>query len=990
MYNRLLITTFLCVLAQSAFGQYTLSGTILEEKSKYPVEYAAVVINDNELWAISNDKGVFQIKNVPKGPIRIAVTCMGFAKKTFELNITANLTDLTWYLSEENLSLEGVTVTAQNKTNEMAGSYVVDRVSLEHLQMLSVPDVMSLLPGGQTNTILHLADTRDPSMILRGELTERGNAAFGTAVEVDGVRLSNNSSIGINVAGATDFTRLTQRGTDTRNVASSNVESVEVITGIPSVAYGDVTQGVVKINTRKGKSPYSVEITTNPNTKSFSLNKGFGLGGNAGILNVNIERAKSISDPMSPYTSYDRNNLSLLYDNTFNRGRRPLSLTVGVTGNIGGYNNLADPDRFTDTYTKAKDNSLRLHTRIDYLPNLTWITNLEITAGVTYSDKMTERRLNQSSSSTTTSRHGIEEGYFVAQNYDQYPDAPIVQIPSGYWYQVAFVDNKPLNMNASIKARLSKKWGILRNNVLLGSDLSSSGNRGKGLYFEDMRYAPTWREYPFNELPYMNNLAVFLEDKMDWSLGACSLQLMGGVRSDMTFIKGSEYGTVGSLSPRVNTIFAFPKDRNTLLKMKSIRFGYGKSVKLPSLNVLYPNPKYSDTPIFATSVSGNENFEAFHIMPLLPQYSPDLRWQYNLKTEAGLDLTVKKTTVSITVYQDQIFNSYESINVFEPFHYKYTDIRSLENCFIPFENREFFVDQTTGIVRVSDKTGQIASMELDYINRSTFKQVEKPINGSPILKRGLDWTVDFGRIPALSTSIRWDGKVYYYKSIDETIFPYKYGTTMADGNPTKYLAYVVGSSTLSNGNVKTQVNSNLTFVTHIPSIRFIVSLRVEASLYNYSRYLSEYQGQPYGFVVDNETDYFPSETRNDIYAGNQQVRKYPLYYVSLDDMNTKIPFAQALKDARENNPALYVELIKMIPKTNYSYTLNPNRVSMYATAHINLTKEIGNFASISFNAKNFINTMQLFTSSWNGSKTTLFGYGGIPLFYYGLSLKLKL
>ena len=70
-----------------------------------------------------------------------------------------------------------------------------------------------------------------------------GNAAFGTAVEVDGVRLSTNASLG-------DPT-----GASTRNLSATNIESVEVVTGVPSAEYGDISSGVVKISTRKGKTP---------------------------------------------------------------------------------------------------------------------------------------------------------------------------------------------------------------------------------------------------------------------------------------------------------------------------------------------------------------------------------------------------------------------------------------------------------------------------------------------------------------------------------------------------------------------------------------------------------------------------------------------------------------------------------------------------------------------------------------------------------------
>ena len=145
----------------------------------------------------------------------------------------------------------------------------------------------------------------------------------------------------------------------TRTVSASNIESVEVITGIPSVEYGDLSNGVVKVNTRKGKSPFIVEGKVNQHTRMIAVNRGFDLGANLGVLNTSLEHARSFSDAASPHTAYQRNILSLHYMNTFFRNEMPLTLNVGLTGNIGGYNSEADPDEEMDDYAKTRDNALR-------------------------------------------------------------------------------------------------------------------------------------------------------------------------------------------------------------------------------------------------------------------------------------------------------------------------------------------------------------------------------------------------------------------------------------------------------------------------------------------------------------------------------------------------------------------------------------------------------------------------------------------------------
>ena len=77
-------------------------------------------------------------------------------------------------------------------------------------------------------------------------------------------------------------------------------------------------------------------------------------------------------------------------------------------------------------------------------------------------------------------------------------------------------------------------------------------------------------------------------------------------------------------------------------------------------------------------------------------------------------------------------------------------------------------------------------------------------------------------------------------------------------------------------------------------------------------------------------------------------------------------------------------------RSNYNYTLNPNRISAYYSANFSVTKEIGEHISISFYANNFFNNMSKVHSSQTDLDTALFGSGYLPSFYYGLSLRLKL
>ena len=368
------------LLSGSLWAQnYTVSGTVTDQESGQPVDFATVVLTSSEQWAVANAKGEFTIKNVPAGDNVLSVSCLGYVTVTRDLSVNGNITDLKVSLVLDNLRLESAVVTAQENSNSAATSRTIDKTALEHVQVMNVTDIGGLLPGGKTGAST-LTSTQTFSI--------RGGGSFGTAVEVDGVRLTNNAS----------FTSVS--GVATNNIASSNVESVEVITGVPSVEYGDMTSGVVKINTQRGKTPWALTMSTSPLTKQVSVNKGFSLGtsrsgASRGVLNSTLEYTRSVSNKMSPFSSYDRKQLGLTYSRQFAEGffaDKPLRFSAGITGNLGGYDVKADPDRLLETFSTGKDNALRGNISANWLLSKPWITNLEFKASAVYSDQQVRSR----------------------------------------------------------------------------------------------------------------------------------------------------------------------------------------------------------------------------------------------------------------------------------------------------------------------------------------------------------------------------------------------------------------------------------------------------------------------------------------------------------------------------------------------------------------------------------------------------------------------
>jgi len=973
---------------QSTFCQHSFSGKLLDASSKNPVEFATIATSDNNFWAVTNNNGEFRI-DLPQGEFSLVVSCLGYEKTTIKVTIKdQSVYNQIYYIRKNSLALKEVIVTAQKEGEELSTTYTIDRNALFHAQMKDISELIAQLPGEQTdfyNTTL--AREKPQEIILRsGSTNEMDNPAIGTAIEIDGMRLSSNANFSSYASDGIE-------GINVMNIAVNNIESVEIVTGLPSVEEGDLTAGLIKIHTRKGKAPYEIEVVSKPKIKSYSVTKGFDLGEKKGIINTSLEHTRSIKERVSPYTIYSRNNISLTYRNTFGNKERPIDLIYGVTGNFGGYDSESDPDLYVDTYEKQRDYVLRTNLNMKCLLNLPWITGVDFMASANYADRKGEEKDYEVQSASTASIHTTDEGYFITQDYDENSDAPIISIPSGNWYELKYDDDKPITYSAKLKANWVKKKEKIVNTVKVGGEFSFAGNYGKGIYYDDMRYAPTWREYRYKDQPFVKTYSFYAEDKVKFPLWARQMKIQAGIRSDITSINGSDYGTVQGWSPRVNAQYMLYKNDNTLLKSMKIHAGWGDAIKLPSASVLFPRPSYIDILAFniAANTSGTEQVYAYYTIPLTTIYNSDLKWQRRRKLEIGVDLKLKNTKIFLTAFRDKTFHPYKKTGTYVPFSYKYTE---LADCEIPLEDREYSIDSETGVITVSDNTGTYDSETLDYTIKNTFKKNSYYTNGSPVIRKGFEWIVDFGKIEALKTSVRIDGSYYYYKGVDQTIVEYSPSTLSVDGSPYKYVGFYVGSTNSSsfiyNGSESKKINTNVTLTTHVPAIRMIVSCRIEACLYDYSRNLSEYSGGTRSYVLDELASYVPSSDNESIYEGNHYVATYPLYYKSIDDMDTEIPFLEKFLWAKENDGDLYNDLTTLVKKTSNSYFFKAKKYSPYFSANINLTKEIGDHFSITFKATNFFNNTGRITNSQTDNETSLYKNSKIASFYYGLSMRLKL
>lgn len=922
--------------AQQNRALFSISGKVVDAKTGEPVIGAAVNVEDTGIWAISDENGKFFLPDIRPGDYAVQFSCLGFVDKRLSFVVKKDIPNLTIKLDQNTLALNSVVVTAERDKEGMNTSLKFGANALNHLQMSNVTDISALLPGGKTvNPDL----TTDNAVSLRSGGLAAGNAAFGTALEVDGVRVGNNASFG------------SMSGTGTRNISTENVQSIEVITGVPSAEYGDLNSGMVRINTRKGLTPWNITFAVNPRTYQASASKGIDLMKNRGVLNVSAEWTRATQKLSSPYTSYTRRGFSASYSNTF---KNVLKFEVGATGNIGGMNTKNDPDAYKGTWSKVRDNVLRANTSLTWLLRKSWITNLKLDASVNYNDNRSQDHAYGSSASMLPAVHSELAGYYLAD-----------RLPVSY-FSDKVIDSKELDYAASLKYEWFKKSGKRLSKLKAGVQWKANGNVGEGEYYKDPSVAANgYRPRPYSQYPFMHNVAAYIEEDYTFPIGKTSLQISAGLRLENLFVKDTDYKNVSSLSPRFNAKWKISDNL-------SIRGGWGVSEKLPSFYILYPVQKYRDIQTFGFS-HGDASSYVYYTQPYKMLFNENLKWQKNYNAEFGIEAYFLRTSVSLIGFFNKTKNPYTYQNIYTPFSY---NIMSVPSGYTVPDNPEIRVDSQTGQVYMRGSNEEFWTPMATKVTDKTFFESQMPGNGDDIYRTGAELIVDFPEIAPIRTKFRLDANYAYTHYIDNTLnWTYRTGWshTSLSNRSYQYVGIYAnsGESGTYNGKESHSLNANLTAITHIPEARIVITCRLEMSLLSRFRNLSRYQGKEYAYNVNADG---VESIGGSIYDSNNYTAIRPVKYM---DENGDV---HDFTDKEASDPAF----ANLIIKSGNAYTFSQDGYGAYLSANLSVTKEIGDHVSLSFFANNFTNSRMYVTSKATGVSAIF-----TPAFYYGLTCRLK-
>jgi hypothetical protein len=929
-------------------GQYVkIKGLVLNVYGS-PIEMALVSLPDFNIWGTTDSKGTFSIAKVIAGTTKLQVTCLGYQTLDTLIIIDADNDHMKFRLKEENLKLEEIVVTAK-KGSSINSSSKVEKAAIEHVQASSLADVMQLMPG---NIIANPSLTTANKVTIRSISTGDENSQRGVGLMINGSRVSTDASMSLEEDSKTANT------VDFRNYSTDNIESVEVLKGVLSAEYGNITSGTILVTTKTGETPFEVRIKSDPNTKALALSKGFYLGTKAGSINIDADYARAFKQWISPVNIFNRTTMGITYSNTFNPHKNPFRFNVRVSGYISKNNVTSDPDVSKLDYTKTSDKNLSLAFYGNWLINKSWITSLNYNVSGTYQNNYTKNYTVSSQlplPTTSTMTSGIGPGTFT-DTFNEEDER---------------TEDIPVYANAKVSANLNKKIGNALSKTVFGFEFNTEGNNGRGLYYESGT-PQYYRERSYKEVPFLSDLSVFLEDKFNIPvLSETSLELIAGVRVNKMVISGYNYDP--TFEPRFNGKYTIisPKKEGRL-RFLSFRGGWGILERLPSIVQLYPDPKYLDVPLFQY-----RNTETGEQLAIIQTSVIDEKLSYNLKpvkttnSEIGIDFNLFGIEAAITYFRENLEDGITPNSSYISESYDYYNTVSSATASPKYENGRVWAKNSSGVYE------QVA-----YKTRQLYKSYTRPDNRGSIKKWGIEYDLNFGKIDAINTSVIVNGS--YIRSLSTTPgLSYHYSDISDPIDPTEKLPYVAifeggDGQFITLGSGKERLSTNISFVTHLPSIRMIVSLVTQCIWMNNSWNIYD-QGGIYKLDSDGYPVYGDYNGKNN----KETLYRTPEYY--MDHTGHIYDFNDVYWSTTDQN--LKTRLSMLILSSNQSYYFKESGFNPYFMANIRITKEIGNLAQFSFYANNFTNSVPILKN-----KATPNGAGyrnNNTEIYFGAELKLK-
>lgn len=706
---------FMCVsFTVNGQSNQVLSGNVVDTKGA-PLHFASVVLDNGEVY-YTDEKGGFSFF-IRKDFIPITISYAN--KRSIRVEDLAHfkgykgkftLVDLSITLEE--INIVSPTTRAQSGSNT---AIVIDKEAIMEAQAFSLKDVLNNLPGHATvrpnidvAQTINLRGTFDSSV---GGTVQQMNNSFGVAIIMDDVNLTNDanmqtrslSQFGLegasNSVSQYNIKELTYQGIDLREIPVENIESVEVVQGVASAKYGELTDGAIIINRQAGRTDYQFSTNINRGATSYSLSKGFALPGKWGALNISMNYSKSNSDPRDKVQEYNRINQGVIWTKNFGE---TVKNTLSFSYSRRLDNVRQDPDDSYLRKLKASDDFFRVSNRTNIKVNTRLIKSLDLNLSGSYgiSNTYNQTLINKGpfpiANKDTT---GVYEGKYI----------------DGRYIAIEEIEGRPLSLSANINISTDEIGDRFEHKISYGGSINYHDNLGRGTIYN--ANSPRWfqngaqneRPYNFRQNEAVANFGAYIMDNFRWYLFNRPVDGNIGVRLDVQNNKVS-------YQPRLNMAYQItPSSRFSI--------GYGISTKAPSLAHRYPAPIYLDFPILQFFDDSNINNSLYLVKTQkLETNNNHLKPSKSSQLEVSFSNTGKFLNNSITAHFKDNKDGFGTKRYFVPIEVpEYRVIGELEKGKpIEYEATGNYKTYTNYFIRTMTNSVRSKSYGLDW-NLSTQK-----------------------------------------------------------------------------------------------------------------------------------------------------------------------------------------------------------------------------------------------------------------------------
>lgn len=768
-------------------------GIVLDAKTKEPLSMARVEVEELELRLATGADGRFRIRHLQSGrkyPIRISY--LGYKPHEAVIGL-GDGKEVPFELEPSSYALEGVQVQGRRSTKQ-SGHTKISKAALDYLQPTGLQDAMLLTPGG----LVRNPGLRSLQQIQMRETRTSGNSALGTAIVLDDAPISNDVNLqGMGNHNQTLSEKTTMnRGLDLREISIDHIESIEVIQGIPSVRYGNLTSGLVVLNTKIGQTPWELRAQADPYTKLFSVGKGYNLSREHNIYG-GVDYAHSLGSVINPISGYQRMTALLKYSYSGRGAWRPgTALSFSYTGTLD--QKKFDPETMTsrEVYRNTYDR-FALNGRFSLRPQTDLIEQIEGTLSLSYTHDLVHQERYISPQSTSVQPLLKETG-----------EGEGAYLPATYFSEFE-TDGKPFELFAQLRSShrfMRERWDGM---LLLGGELRVEKNFGLGAVYDPLLppnpgSSLSSRPVAYKDIPARVPVSLFAEQTLrHYFPKGWKVELRAGLRATQELGLWSEGRYLSKrflIEPRAQCSITVPEVYIAGAALRSSLFGgYGRHLKMPTLAYLYPERAYMDLVEANYYHNKPENRLLWVRTYVIDRVNASLRPNREDKFELGLNMSWKGAELSLSLFRHLTTEGFEN---------------RTQLVYTPYNRYTY-----DGVVGDGKPT-------IDLFNKARVhitSPYSSPDNSVKVLKRGVEYLIRLPKIEPIKTNVTIQGA--WYKTLYGNSLPVAYRPSeIFDGRSFPYVGFYEGRNDTDTDRFHTLVRTD----THIPYLKMIFSCNFQA------------------------------------------------------------------------------------------------------------------------------------------------------------------